>query len=242
MAGWMGLSDKVCGRNKEMNDVNPFLQNFPHTTNIKQPRQIQIDCLEWLWQNFANSRKFGFCCPVGVGKTGIGMAILNYAKSLGMHGLYTSPLNLLVDQVDKEFSVMTLKGRKFYPCLSGRDSCKSGFCQDDKCAKGLEIRKCEYDKLCQTCGCPKCVYRIVFKAFQNSQIGNTNFTMFLIGIDNSPEVLIIDEADDIESFTRMHYSLVLEGHISTDWNKAVEELKLRADYLRVMLEEKDEKL
>lgn len=218
---------------------NPFLQHFPHTANIKQPRQIQIDVLNWVWDNFAHSKKFIISAPVGIGKSAVGYAVMNYAKSLGMHSLYTSPLNLLVDQVDKEFKVMTLKGRKHYPCLSGKENCSKGFCQDDKCSKGLEIRKCEYESRCKDCGCTKCVYRKVFKAFQHSDIGNTNFTMFLLGIDNSPDVLVIDEADDVEGFTRMHYSLTVEGWINTDFAKAIEELKERADYLRAILEEEN---
>ena len=223
-----------------MTEKNPLLKAFPITDTIKEPRQIQTDSLNWIWETLPNYKKIALCLPTGSGKSAIGMSIMNNTKSLGMKSLYCSPLNTLVVQLQDSFKdVTTLRGRKHYPCLSGRQSCATGFCQDDVCAKKRPIRNC---KDCDvSCQCPQCIYRKAFRAFKDSDIGNTNFTTFLLGINNNPDLIIVDEADSVEDFIRLHFTLTLEGHLNANWENTLEELKTRADYLRTMLMEDDEK-
>ena len=210
-----------------------MIRNFPYTNKIIEPRAVQVDCLNWIESKWGDFNRFAVCAPVGSGKSAIGLAVLRSFN----HGLYTSPLNALVDQVDEGFVdyVTTLKGRKHYPCLAGKEHCGVGYCQKNGlCQIDSGDRVCTSKDLplkCENCGCKDCVYRSAFYAFQGSKLGNTNFSLFLLGVTNSPSVIVIDEADQIEDFVRLHYTYSFNKKLSLEWKKTLNGLSKHRDTL-----------
>lgn len=221
--------------------------NAPRTTAIRELRDVQVDVLNTLWETFPYSKRFKIIAPVGAGKSVIGLCIAKYAEKLELHTLISSPLNELVNQYDSSFSeigLFTLKGRRNYVCMAGRKHAGAGYCRHDECSQGLPVRECRMQNPpheCTICKCNRCVYPPLIKKFRGSEIANTNFSMFLLGITNNPDVIILDEADMAEDFIRMHYSLTVDGHLSKDFDTAIKELEERADYLRAMLAEDNNK-
>lgn len=210
---------------------------FPYTDQIVEPREIQVDCLDWIKSKWKNNKKFAICAPVGSGKSAIGLTLLRSSN----HGLYTSPQNALVDQVSEGFAdyVTTLKGRRHYPCLAGKMDCSVGYCKlSGACQEDGGQRVCtnsDQPNKCKDCGCKRCVYRMAFYAFQKSELGNTNFSLFLLGVNNSPDTIVIDEADQIESFVRLQYTYKINKKIRSDWTHALEDLALHEIELSSLL-------
>lgn len=214
------------------------IKQFPYTDKITEPRQIQVDCIKWLSDHEKNHFKFAICAPVGIGKSIIGLTVLRSSNC----GLYTSPQNALVDQVEDEFSeyVTTLKGRSHYPCKAGKDHCGVGYCKlGGVCQEDGGVRICtvsEQPAKCKNCGCRNCMYRAIFYAFQKADLGNTNFSLFLLGVTNTPDTIVIDEADQIESFVRMHYTYKFNKKIHVEWKHALEDLSDYEDQLSALIE------
>ena len=201
-----------------------MLDKFPYTQTITEPRQIQIDCLNWIEQHI-HSKKLAICAPVGVGKSVIGLTVLRTFSN----GLYTSPLNALVDQLDENFKeyVKTLKGRKHYLCAAGKDNCAIGYCKvPNTCQFDGGIRQFNpHQDKCKDCECNECLYKKAFRQFKIAELGNTNFTLFLLGITNSPVAIIIDEADQIEDFVRLHYTYTFNTKIRKTWENTLIDLE-----------------
>jgi len=57
-----------------------------------------------------------------------------------------------------------------------------------------------------------------------SKLSNTNLSLFLLGITNKPDVVIIDEADYSEEFIRLMNSITLKFELNSDFNIALEQL------------------
>jgi len=221
---------------------NPFLEYFPITDKIKEMREIQKIVLQEVWGQLENNSQYiTISAPVGSGKSAIAYAIMNYFKSQGKSSIYMSPLNILVDQIDNSGfnDVVTLKGRKHYDCIAGEKDCSVGLCKRDMCTKfhNEEHRKC--GKLqsgqCNGCICWNCIYKARRAAFMGSKIANTNFTMFMNHQDNNPEIIIIDECDQIEQSIRNIKSITIdECYPSDDFNEHIDFLK---QYINVLMDQ-----
>lgn len=189
-----------------------MLDYFPITEKIIKPRPQQITVLN----DIKHLRGLGYThivisAPVGAGKSAIAYAILNHNKGIkNSNGIYISPLNTLVDQIESSgfVGVRTIKGRKHYHCKSGAINCAEGYCQYDQCVNDRHAKR--HCGTCNdNCDCKQCVYKSEMGKFRTSQIANTNFTLFLIGITNTPDLIIIDECDQIEDNIRRDLSLTL---------------------------------
>lgn len=192
---------------------NKLLSFFPKTDKIKNIRVNQKESLDKLWECLDRGDKnITLCAPVGAGKSAIADTLFSYYNSYDKACLYTSPMNQLVDQVEESGfnDVKTLKGRRHYPCLSGRENCSKGFCQTEKCRDGKR-RKCKERPYsdCNKCVCWKCIYKSIFQSFRDSKKGNTNFTLFMLGVTNNPGIIVIDEADTIEGTIRDFNSVTI---------------------------------
>jgi len=230
--------------------TNPFIPFFPTTQKIKSPRAVQLEVFNQLWQLLPTTRKIIIAAPTGSGKSIIGYTFLRYAQHTGERGLYTSPLNVLVEQLKNEFNIPTLKGRKNYPCVSRGSpfTAEEGYCQSDQCSLDInEPRTCREEKYksdidididngndnktkkdCTMCKCRHCIYLSELLTFKRAPIANTNFTLFEIGLHNEPYTVIIDESDDIETFIRMHHTVTIyEDWGSQSWQ---DHLILLEDY------------
>jgi Rad3-related DNA helicase len=200
---------------------------------ITAPREQQVYALNEIERLISEGKKrIILRAPVGTGKSGIATTILNKYG-----GIYTSPLNVLVDQLDKDFSpryIATIKGRENYRCNAVKDryvSCADGNCQIKLCSVltntvtldgtiAQEYKKRHCDE-CFNAGCPciTCEYKKQMRIFKESKVGNTNFTMFQLGILNETEesgagkVIVIDECDDIESFIQSFCSITIDEYL-----------------------------
>lgn len=223
---------------------NDILNYFPKVPGkIENPRDVQVDVLNQVDALIqSGERKIIICAPTGSGKSGIAVALLNKYT-----GVYTSPLNILVDQLSKDFEVRyitSLKGREHYRCIANKEhgyvSCADGYCQINKCSvpevirdlegntvKTYPARNCK-DCVIVGCACHNCEYKKQKSKFVNSPIGNTNFTMFQMEITNDKDMIVIDECDDIESFVRMYNAVTIdECLIYNDFKDHVELLRER---------------
>lgn len=207
-----------------MTDITQF---FPTTDKIKEPRPQQIELYDKIIALFkAGKKQISVCAPTGIGKSPKAVTIANAFASHGKRTLITSPLNELVDQYDTDFGeqyLSTIKGRKHYICNANPDrTCDIGYCQEKVCGIDQTQRLCQNvatADLCERrdeCPCMSCVYSSAMKKYKASTKGNTNFTLFQKGVTNDPDLIIIDEADSVEDFVRMNFSVTVPEII--DWD------------------------
>lgn len=182
-----------------------------------------------------------------VHNSAIANTAFNYFNSLDKVCLYTSPLNELVNQIaNSEFGFDTLKGRRNYPCLAKKPDCGVGYCRVGKCPNTQvpRIRACK-DKPygdCGRCVCWKCIYKAVFQKYKESKKGNTNFTLFMMGVTNNYDVLVCDEADSVEPTVRDHFSITIPILINkSDFIDHLEPLQQYMEYLSEEINKLDPK-
>lgn len=242
-----------------------ILQAFPVTESIQSPRTSQTEVLLKIEELIeAGTNRIKICMPTGAGKSGVAIAAMNYHKKSGISALVTSPLNILVDQYQNDFEnkyLATLKGRKHYPCIAKYDefslvkpSCDEGFCQsvlcstepyvyqktlDNELLKIPNPRHCDVCDITYKCKCNSCKYKAQKNKFENSFMGNTNMTLFLMGMDNDPGIVVIDECDDAESFVRMFNTFTIpKNHPEFNVGEIFEDLCLNtknfADHIIVL--------
>ena len=217
---------------------NKLIPFFQKTDKITEIRVNQREALDKLWDLLENGfTKIILEVPTGGGKGAIGNTAFNYFNSLDKSCLYTSPLNELVNQIESSgFGFDTLKGRRNYPCLAKKPDCGVGYCRVGKCPNTQvpRIRACK-DKPygdCGRCVCWKCIYKITFLKYKESKKGNTNFTLFMMGVTNNYSVLVADECDSIEQTVREHYSVTLPILINkSDFIDHLEPLQEYMEYL-----------
>lgn len=207
-----------------MTDITQF---FPITDKIKEPRLQQIKLSNDIIELFKSGKKqIEICAPTGIGKSPLAVLLANAFASHGKRTLITSPLNELVDQYDADFGeqyLSTIKGRKHYTCNANPDrTCDIGYCQEKVCGIDQTQRLCQNvatADLCKRrdeCPCMRCEYISAMKTYKASSKGNTNFTLFQKGVTNDPDLIIIDEADSVEDFVRMNFSVTVPEII--DWD------------------------
>lgn len=215
--------------------MSEILKWFPNTDKIKEPREQQVEVLQWFEAKLSEGcKKFVICAPTGSGKSGVAKAVANYSASKGLPVEITSPLNSLVEQYrefekDRKFPLKTLTGKKNYDCRASqllkqeKVSCEFGFCAANICtmdyknnnSRKLKIyaerscEKCEHPEG-NKCPCHSCTYRRALKEFKESLIGNSNFTLLQMHVTNNPKVLIIDECDAMETFIRMFRKVTID--------------------------------
>ncbi len=200
-----------------------ILNYFPHTKKISTPTRSQVKMLEDIEQKLnAGSKRIICISPTGSGKSVLSYNILNYfTQNNDCKGIYCSPLNSLVDQINQSFfeiGVRTLMGRSHYPCKAKnmKSQADEGFCQSEKCQyhpKKDDVRDCAnqpYHECRTECKCRECIYKFVKAAFKSSMIANTNFTLFSFNMTNDPEIVIIDESDTIEDTIRRDKTVTIK--------------------------------
>jgi hypothetical protein len=235
------------------NQLIPF---FPIDTHITSIRSNQRVALDEIWKAIeSGEKKVTFVGSTGIGKSKIGETVLRYFKSLGLSGLYSSPLNSLVDQIEAtkhiDSQIHTVKGKRYYNCVARGDgsTCDSGYCATKICyltrnnPKGARIkRECQTCRLPE-CKCKSCVYKSNIKTYLQSSAGNTNSSLWLMGIvPENMKVLIIDEADSLEDFVRLNNTVSIQHHINgEDFEYHVEELSKYADSISQCLDCDNEK-
>jgi Rad3-related DNA helicase len=218
----MSKSDDISTSSPFVFDIQIGERHFPKTEKITEMRAAQRQAIDELNNVLGSgSRKIVMMGPTGSGKSAIGVTVAHYMKESGMRSTYTSPLNSLVDQLESNFfDVTTLKGRKHYPCYAasrmGDDTnCAEALCRSKICATKMFNEMTEGSneliiptmRACKKCAeseclCEYCSYKAAKKQFEHAWIGNTNFTMFQLGLRQS-HFVIIDECELIESFLRL---------------------------------------
>jgi hypothetical protein len=218
-------------------DINKY---FPTTNSITSPRELkrlsgdiitQADVVSDIINEIVNNGKtdITLCAPVGTGKSIMGLwAALALSDILQKTAVYTSPLNTLVDQMEDNFGgqyVKTIKGREYEKCLSGAQNCSVGYCKQRKCSITKTVpRECG-ECTERECPCRNCIYTEKLRAFKRAKIGNTNFSIFMIGLSDA-EIVIIDECDEVESFVRMNSSITIQENItSKQYSRHMERLE-----------------
>lgn len=150
----------------------PYMELYPAVPTMPEPRETQKILMQKTFEIMDQNpeqRKFVICAPTGSGKTLYGVwvieAIAAYIRAkeeermagcsggekeerlarLNTRGVYTSPLNVLVDQFDesmKEYErTATLKGREHYQCKAGKENCAVGYCQLNQCSLSPSNRR-----------------------------------------------------------------------------------------------------
>lgn len=105
----------------------------------RKPRQVQIDALTWLSDNWHKSNLFCLNIPVGGGKSGVARAVTRITR-----GHVITPSNLLIDQYIADYPhVNAMKGKAHYKCQWGV-SCADwqAFSPKDRC-ESCPYRECK---------------------------------------------------------------------------------------------------
>lgn len=150
-----------------------FVEKFDGTD--RTPRQIQIDALNWLSENWDKNKLFVMNAPLGSGKSALARAI-----QLKTDAFIVTPSNMLVDQYRTTYpNVNYLIGKRHYKCHTGMS-----------CSDWVEIVK---QKPCTNCPYVECKRKAVEKeaTFFNP--------ISLFYLNKQPNVLVIDEAHQLES-------------------------------------------
>jgi len=181
--------------------------------------------------------------PTGCGKS---LVLTVVARALTKKGfaktIYTTPQKTLVAQLanDEHLRITTLIGRANYPC----PKVKSNSAAD--CPVPSKIRR-------KTC--PRCPYILAKDAFLGASLGVTTLDKILV--DKSiptPNILIIDESQSLETKLIEQRAIELPGHVDLknleesvgDWVQIVEmeklkyETKLEKAFARMVNVEDDE--
>jgi Rad3-related DNA helicase len=204
-----------------------ILDYFPYSAQITKIRPLQEKALLQVEELIKNDKKrIIISAPVGSGKSAVGICIAEWLRVMGYTTIYTSPENTLVAQMQRTQSdhVKTIMGKSNYPCHIAKDigkkhSCDDSFCAMKKCgtqihelikqgAKSIVMppRDCRSCKL--SCMCNKCYFKKAMLDYKGASIGNTNFTMFQMGVKEA-SCFIIDESEKSEGFIRLHRSIVV---------------------------------
>lgn len=176
--------------------------------------------------------------------TGFGKSLVNYhiAKELhekyGYRAYYLTPQVALLDQIerDKNLDIAVIKGRENYPCFYGKN-CAVGLCR--------KLRTFKCDKVCP--------YRRAKERAMNHWITAASFAYYIMermfaGELKDREVIIVDEADDLENWADDFGSFTFKVDQNfTDldsvvvWAKAVKKVVAREMLEIDLMEEKSEK-
>lgn len=175
-----------------------YKDNIKLFYNIKyEPRQIQIDALEFTKHNIRRGKKHIMLnLPTGIGKSMWSVMFMNWYKNyINENAIFDILTNtkILQNQYVREFPfIANLKGKNAYRCNSYPDS---------SCQEGKEMNKALKKS------CSNCPYDYDMMKWRTNEIAMTNFhlfdtiNLFLPDLIKSKEsnVLIIDEAHDFES-------------------------------------------
>jgi Rad3-related DNA helicase len=219
--------------------TNQLLSYFPFDDKITELRPNQQEALNAIWDAIVEGKtRVMLSGPVGSGKSKIGETVLRYFKDNDKVGLYTSPLNSLVDQLEEskhpDSNIKTLKGKSHYDCIARLGyKCDNGYCSLNICSVTKKTRSC---KGCENinCICHDCIYKATFQTYRKSKAGNTNMALWLMGIvPKDASVLIIDEVDSLEDFVRMYCTVSVPYHLkSNDFEDHIKYASEFADSLK----------
>lgn len=209
---------------------NPLVEFFPFDGKIREIRPNQLIALNEIWSLIQQDKKrVTLCGPVGSGKSKIGETVIRYFQSQGKKCIYTSPLNSLVDQIEDtkhiDSNIVTIKGKRYYDCIAKNNGtkCDEGYCSRNICyasrnaSRGNRIKRQCRDCTIGNCECRRCIYKAVFREYRHSKTGNTNCSLWLMGIvPEETTVVVLDEVDSLEDFVRMSYTVTVPYHVDGD--------------------------
>lgn len=234
-------------------------------------REGQREAIQYIVKSFNNGNKFVILeCPVGGGKSAIGMTMANMANN----SYYLTITKILQDQLVADFdNIVDLKGRSSYSCtywdrygdnlvdsrLITQDqlkdlrikhaTCESGFCKTRfnvsndkfKCPKCFRVgdginKNASLKQLITTneySDCP--YYDRVYTAINNKNVtmNFSNFiyqTQFTKRFSDPRNLLIIDEAHNIESQLLDFVSLSISDYNMSKYNVTIPQLYSSREY------------
>lgn len=176
---------------------------FPFT----EFRDGQLDVLNRIDEAFAAGKNVLLSAATGFGKSPVNISICSCSED----AFYTTPLKFLQDQLDSDFSnyIEVIKGRDNYPCaLDDKVTAANAPCRT----------KSNYKCLVREQGVlgPGCQYHNAKTAAQKAHIAcaNTSYMMMIPheterGGFDPREVLIVDEAHNLDSWAVMYVSVTL---------------------------------
>jgi len=177
-------------------DSHTVLSNFPFPTFYKYQKEKLLE--------IAEAFNSGYKWILLETPTGFGKSPLNVAFCRTMRSFYTTPQNILLDQLLGDFPDLALiKGRRHYDCVEHPYKCDDGPCQRDR------------DYLCHD-KYERCPYWKAKIEAVNAQTALTNFAYFIgEGRIRSPmvphlgdrELLVIDEGHNIDEHVLRHISI-----------------------------------
>ncbi len=144
----------------------------------RAPRQIQIEALTWLSNNWNKSNVFVIQAPVGTGKSGIARAV-----QLATNGDIIPPTNQLINQYVETYpQVNSLKGKAHYMCGNSGMNCLDAH----EILERSEYAICEYTR------------RKEKADFVGTFFNPSSLFFYNLGHkDKPPRTLIVDEAHKI---------------------------------------------
>ncbi len=192
----------------EVSNLDTF---FPFSTYRPGQKECMIKIIEAFERGY---NLFFIDGPVGIGKSPILFGVCRYFAHQGLKAFYTTPQNILLDQLHRDFpGIPQIKGRKHYCCLYESEfTCDEGYCQRDwnyragdcihdpwvrielPTGESVKVLKSEEE-------CPRsmwCEYHaVLYTAEQSPHMGtNTAYLLEAKGLGNR-DICIFDEAHNI---------------------------------------------
>jgi len=181
-------------------DPREVINNFPFTEFRTHQKRIINEITEAFNSGI---RWILLEAPTGFGKSPVNIAFCRILKSF-----YTSPQNILLDQIKNDFGDLALiKGRKHYPCV-------------EEYLKNCDVGPCKRNRnyLCED-KYEKCRYWQAKIYAINSQTALTNFSYLIVenlskGSQKFPKfgnrkLLVIDEGHDIDKHVLNYTSIII---------------------------------
>jgi ATP-dependent DNA helicase DinG len=170
---------------------------------FSEVRPAQATAMQTVVKAHSQNKKFTIIeAPTGMGKSGVGLAVASWAKTLRSNqrgvfpgSYYLSPQKSLTAQMMRDFEengLLELKGKSNYHCHTHNVDCDTGSVINKSSNQGDDREVCG--------GCP---YKAAKSAFIDNPFGVTNFSYYLnetqyAGQLPNREFLVLDEGHNVE--------------------------------------------
>ncbi len=186
------------------------LKHFPFPKFRKYQKEVLLQAQEAL----DSDKHVIMGCPTGFGKSPSLVTLLLESR----RGYDTTPLNSLINQMDRDFSqqMLFMRSKKYYPCKAVPGKMASeGPCSFGSCSLVREReRNCRNCK--EPCPCTGCEYREAVAKVESAPVVCCSMTMLLVApFIRRRALLAIDEAHQMESFVRGQIAVAFRADKTT---------------------------
>ena len=195
------------------------ITNWRHLFPFGEPRQQQVDVINFTLNAFINDQKRFVIlnCPTGIGKSAIAITVARYLDQAEHGDAYVlTTQKLLQEQYVRDFGIKNLKSSSNYRCLHyPEQSCGESRRLLEKLSK--QLVGTDFHTCCKS----RCPYVAAKREFLASSLGVTNFAYFLAetmyaGSLQPRHLLVVDECHTLERQISSHVEVSFSEKFARD--------------------------